>query len=226
MAFEIGRHLRGALVRTGRAAERAGGHRDDKGAAIGHGFQLLLQHQGLWAGLVGVGHVAIGERFAVAFHTRVVEIDAGGQHHRVVSKCRAAFQGNRFLDRIDRGHLVEHDIDAALLEAVIANFQVLQVAVAGNDFVGQRAGNVDLVLFDQGDVEGRRHHLQVLGGSRAAKSATDDNDLGLAGCAGVGNVQYRGRGGDGERLEKITTIELAHGRLLIISGWRKTRRRL
>jgi hypothetical protein len=121
--LEVAGDLRGALVGAGRAAERAGRHGDDEGLAVLHAFQLLLQHQGLRAGfpgmrMRGVGHSSLWPSMAAKLKSM-----PGESTKRVVVEGLAAFQLDGFLGGVDAGGVVEHHVDAALLQAVVADLQ-------------------------------------------------------------------------------------------------------
>jgi hypothetical protein len=111
-------------------------------------------------------------------------------------------------------------IDAVLEQALVAHLQGLDVALAGNDFVGQGTGGVEGFPLDQGDVDGVIHHAQVLGGGGATVTAAhhDHSRLGLGGM-GVGNRQDGGAGSGGEGLEEGAAIESMHGVLLPHLPW-------
>src|SRR3989339_641762 len=120
------------------------------------------------------------------FSTGVVEVDAGGDDQGVVAEGLATLGGDGLLGGIDGGDFVHDDVDATLGKAVIADLQAGQIALAGEDFVGQRAGGVDRVLFDQGDLDGGAMFFQILRGGGAAVTTADDDDAGFGTTGAAG----------------------------------------
>ncbi len=199
--FEVGGHQRGALIRAGRAAERGFGHRQGEHAAVGHGLDLLAQRHGLGAGLHGNEQLA---RFIRGFQSldRIEhQIDAGRDHELVVLQRIAVGELHGVGGRIDAFH---HALDPfhamPRAQGVVGGGDVLHRLGAGDDQIGNRAGDEGIARIDHRHLDGvARPVTDVFGRSRAAITGADDDDLAFArgAAGGAGAARQRGCETDG-----------------------------
>jgi hypothetical protein len=112
--FEIVSDEGGALVRSGRAAERVTGRDDHEKAAVLHAFELLSQQPCLWPAIPGVRH-GLRRALVVALDGAVFERNARGKDDAVVRQLRPTLKRYGLPHRIDRRHGVMDDVDAVSL---------------------------------------------------------------------------------------------------------------
>ncbi len=187
----------GALVRAGRTAEGIGRRRHHDQPAILHRLQLPAQQDGLRARLPGMRHL-LRRGLVVAGDGAPVEIDPGRHDQPVVGKPVAVGQRHRLRLGIDRRRARLRDGDSCALEPVVAELLLVDLAQVGEHGVAERAGRVDGIGLDQGDVERGLQGLQRARRRGAAEATADHDDPGLA-----LRRHDRGReaGGDGELQE-------------------------
>ncbi len=199
--FEVGGHQRGALVRAGRAAVGGLGHRDGEHPAVAHGLDLLAQRHGFRAGFHGNEQLA---RFIRSFQSldRIEhQIDAGRDHELVVLQRVAVGELDGVGGRVDAFHHAFDPFHAvAVAQRVVGGGDVLHRLGAGDDQIGNRAGDEGIARIDHRHLDGvARPVTDVFGRSRAAITGADDDDLAFArgAAGGAGAARQRGCETDG-----------------------------
>ncbi len=74
---------------------------------------------------------------------RVVEVDAGRQDEAVVGQRLPAREGHALFAGVDRRRHVVDDVDAELLQAVVAVLQRSEGAEAAEEMIGVEARRID-----------------------------------------------------------------------------------
>ncbi len=199
------------LVRAGGTAIRRKRNVQHIHAAVAHRFELLSECHRLRAGLPRMQH-AILRIGIVETGNRVIEkIDSGRDDQPVVTQHVAARQPHLALHRVDRDRIVAHQGNAALLETVVAERDVLKLYAAAEHQITDRAGNELGCALDHRHVDIRRPHFHVSRRRRAAIAGADHDHA--AGAAGRRRTAaHRGRAcGRGNPLDELASGD-SHGR--------------
>src|SRR5690606_29322626 len=173
--------------------------RDREDAAIGHRLGLATQRGGLRAGLPGVqDFLARGGRLQSG-QAVVDEVDARRNDQLVVCDRGATAQRHLASGGVYLRDPVAYPLHTVLLlEVRVRHGDVVHLASAADDEVGDRAGDEVGVRLDQHDADAVvAPFADVLGGGRAAIATTDDDDLRLGRRTGA----HAGRGAGAERAE-------------------------
>ena len=171
--FEVEGDQAGALIGAGRAAERIGRRRNDHGAAIGHGFELLAQQGGLRSRLPSVRH-GLRCLLVVPFQGAPQQLDARRYHQTVVRQIAAVLQRHLALCRVNtaRGIVDDgHPVTAA--QPVVAVGDEVHAGQAAQNRIAERAGHEMGTALDKGHLNARVGAPQVFRAGGAAETAAD-----------------------------------------------------
>ena len=140
----------------------------------------------------------------------VLERDARGNDTAVIGEGLATGGLYRLACRIDIGDRVVYDIDAVLFQTVVGYPDGLHLAVTGQDLVAQEAGVIRLVGLDQGDLDRRIRHADVLGSGTATDTAADHDDLLAGRTDNRGEAQCADSSDATGSLDEFSTCEICH----------------
>jgi hypothetical protein len=168
------------LVGAGRAAERVGRRGKHHKAAIVHRAELLDQHLGLPARAeIGMRH-HFGSFGRIALDGVIFQRDAGREHELVIGDAVAPLEPDLALRAVyiaRRGHDEAH---TQFFQAVIIMHERFEAQQAANMQVGEKAGPIDRLRFDERDLKLRRAFLDIMRHRRAARAAADNDHPALA----------------------------------------------
>ncbi len=193
---EIVGHLAGALVRAGRATVRRQGNGHGEHTAIGHGFELFAQSQGLLAGLPGVHHLLFGTCAVHAGQGLPHEVHTRRDDQAVISQLSAAGQFDDALVGVDGVDTVLDDFDAMTLgQVVIRGGDVGHRLAATEHQVGDGARDEGAVGLNQSDLDFVvRPHAQVFGCRGTRITTTNDHDFRSAATTDGGTTRNHSHG--------------------------------